>query len=169
MFGRNFIRRASGIYAPALIGLAGPWRFLPCEECCEQGCNECANPSVPTERSVTIAGVVNRSCYPSECDAVNHTYVLTWGGACAWGWNGAISCGFGTLVYGVSMGVGVYGGGGYHTTVNLRRSGAGTPFAIWQAVTPTKPDCTASSGALPLVGSTPVEVCDASSATCNLA
>jgi len=178
MFGDNFIRRASGIYSPALIGLAAPWRFLPCEECCEDGCDQCAGES-PGERSVTIDGVANdSSCLAGACEQINDTYVLLWQGPslnpyirCSWGSTGlGIPC-YGVLGswgYSIGMSVGVAGGGGYHTSVQLNSvpPGAG-PYGSWQSVTPAKPDCTATSGSLALVGYR-IGPCDFSSATCDL-
>ena len=175
MFGDNFIRRASGIYSPALIGLAAPWRFLPCEECCQQGCAQCAGES-PGERSVTIDGVtdVAYGCLAGVCDQINDTYVLTWGGVwnpCSWSLSGqGIPCygilgGFG---YSVAMTVGVAGGGGYHTSVQINSIPVGAgPLVAWQSVTPAKPDCTATSGSLPMYGYLSFP-CDFSGATCDL-
>lgn len=87
MFGKDFIRRASGLYVPPLIGLAvNPLgRFQPCGEgnCCGSGgvfpC-WCFEPW-PEEFGVDIAGIVDKVPPRCEvCDALNDTYVIPYYG-----------------------------------------------------------------------------------------
>ena len=86
MFGHNFIRRASGIYSPALIGLAGRWRFLACPTCCPtpSSCTGCTAGTAPDEIEVTIAGwgscadPYQTDYFPCQyCSDLNQSYILT--------------------------------------------------------------------------------------------
>lgn len=79
----SFIRRASGLLVPRM-SFAAPWKFLPCEDCCESGfkCINC-DPDYYGEFDVTFAGVVNDNC--SNCADWNTTFRVTLpADSCVW-------------------------------------------------------------------------------------
>lgn len=83
LIGKNFIRRASGLYVPPLIGLPwAPWRFLPCFGCCVAGSAMCCMADPPDEFAVTLegggAGPLCEHTYPDVtcADYLDRTYVI---------------------------------------------------------------------------------------------
>lgn len=106
MFGTNLIRRASGLYVPPLIGLAGKWKFLPCGEgnCCSGAAPQCCGGSQPDEWSVALAGLVDDHC---PCSTYNNTFVLAASGTCEWDlYLDAMSCPYET--YGMTLSLQAY-------------------------------------------------------------
>jgi hypothetical protein len=53
--------------------MTAPWRFLPCDNCCEVRCLLCAG-GAPDRFEVTIQGIRSNSC--PNCPNLNGTYIL---------------------------------------------------------------------------------------------
>lgn len=85
MIGENFIRKASGFYAPPLIGLAGKWKLQACGvgNCCSAvPCADCIGGTIPQEFEATFAGTTEWDC--GNCDTYNATYIVPIFSPCLW-------------------------------------------------------------------------------------
>lgn len=72
----NFIRRASGFYTPAIIGLAAvPWQFTPCPDCCGFICIACQDGTSHGAFNLTLDGFIDFGF--DDCAILNDSYVLT--------------------------------------------------------------------------------------------
>jgi len=89
MFGDNFIRNASGIYVPPLIGLAEHplGRFQPCGSgnCCAPAplaCGNCWSGTQPTTVWADIPAFEDNVC--EECSGYEQTVLLSRVNECTW-------------------------------------------------------------------------------------
>ncbi len=97
----RWARRASGLLLPTRRFAWNPWRFLPCEDCCEEECNctQCDIGTTPAQLQVVISGVQNQDC-PNCVATFNGTFVLDQvatgfpvGDCCCWEYSlGATVC-----------------------------------------------------------------------------
>ena len=66
MFRPRYTRRSNGLWLP--VCGAGPWRFNPCEHCCDAAtCPYCGG-SVPSTVQITFQGVTQEVCSEEKCD-----------------------------------------------------------------------------------------------------
>ena len=141
----RFIRRASGLLVPKME-FAAPWRFLPCESCCDEGCPTCTcvwcdGGNGPATMLVTFAGITNSGC--SDCGDMNTTFVLDWfNSSCNWRIDiSGFACNYTTINLNIGAGL---------ITVNLFNTTAGGGGAITFRYTFPVPsilrDCSAFSG-----------------------
>lgn len=71
----RWVTSAAGLLMPN-PQLASPFRFMPCEECCDETCANCTT-QISEQIQVVFSGLVNNIC--DDCDSWNDTpWILNW-------------------------------------------------------------------------------------------